>query len=1128
MASASVLLSATDLVGHLNCPHLTQLDREVASGIREKPANWSPLLDLLWERGARHEQAYIERLEATGADCLRIEGFDVSDHAVAETLEAMRAGREVIIQGALRSGRWHGRADILLRVERPSDLGAWSYEPLDTKLARETRGGSVLQLCLYAHLLEALQGVLPESGYIVSPGSVEAPAAFRINDYAAFFRQSQQAFEQVMADDGEVATYPHPVTHCETCRWQSPCDQRRRADDHPSLIAGISALQIAELASRGFDTVERVAGMPLPLDWRPERGSRQSYERVREQARIQVAGRAAAGLLYELLPVEPGLGLTRLPAPSAGDVFFDLEGDPFVGEGGLEYLFGHAWQEAGEVRYDSQWVENRADEKAAFEGFVDFLIARLETWPDLHVYHFAPYEPGALKRLMGRYASREEEVDRLLRSQVFVDLYGVVKQSLRASVESYSIKRLEPLYGFERTVSLHTANQALAKVQACLELDDAATISDDDRGVVTAYNRDDCVSTLRLRDWLEDRRSELVASGAEVPRPEPVDGAAPESVAAWLALITPVMDRLLDGVPAGPEDRSAEQHGRWLLAQMLDWHRREEKAVWWEFFRLADLAAEELLEDRAGFSGLRLIETVGGTAKCPIHRYAFPPQEIAVRGDEDVRAEGGAQVGKIVGLSVEEGWIEIKKRADAAEVHPEAVFVHGFVGAAEMKESLLRLGRHVAEHGLQGDGLYRAARALLLRERLPGQDGSIRREGESVLDTALRLAAELPPGVLPIQGPPGAGKTYTGSRMIAALVAAGQTVGITANSHKVIRNLLDKVVEAAEERGLDVRCVQKPKEMEEDQPRLRFVRDNPSLFAAIGPDCPVAGGTAWLWSRPEAFECVDVLFVDEAAQMSLANVLAVAQAARTVVLLGDPQQLDQPMQGAHPEGSDVSALHHLLDGAKTITPDQGLFLDQTWRMHPDICAFTSEMFYEDRLHPRDNLDRQTIRAGGRLTGSGLRFVSVPHVGNQNASREEAVVIAELIAELLATGAQFTDEEGDVRPLTAADIMVITPYNAQVAELRDRLPDAHIGTVDKFQGQEAPVVFYSMATSSEAEAPRGMEFLYSLNRLNVATSRAKALCILVASPSLVGAECRTPRQMQLVNALCRYLELAQPI
>lgn len=1126
--SVSRLLSATDLVGHLNCPHLTQLDHEVARGLREKPANWSPLLDLLWERGARHEQAYVERLEAAGADCVRIAGIDVNDQAVAETTEAMRAGREVIIQGALRAGRWHGRADILLKADRASAFGAWSYEPLDTKLARETRGGSVLQLCLYAQLLETVQGVLPEYGYIVSPGSEDAPTAFRIKDYAAFFRRSQGALERAIANDAETLTYPHPVAHCETCRWQTPCDQQRRVDDHPSLIAGISTLQIAELKSRGFETVEQVASIPLPLEWRPERGSRKSYERVREQARIQVAGRGASGILHEMLPVEPGLGLTRLPPPSAGDVFFDLEGDPFVGEGGLEYLFGYACEEAGEVRYASQWVESRTAEKVAFEAFVDFLIARLEAWPDLHVYHFAPYEPGALKRLMGRYATREEEVDRLLRSQVFVDLYGVVRQALRASVESYSIKRLEPLYGFERGVALPLANHALAKVQACLELEDTTTISEEDRDVVTAYNRDDCVSTLRLRDWLEERRSELVAAGTAVPRPEPVDGTTPESVAAWLAQITPVMDRLLEGVPVAPEDRTVEQHGRWLLAQMLDWHRREEKAVWWEFFRLAALAAEDLLEERAGFSGLSLLDTVGGTAKCPIHRYAFPPQEIAVRGDEEVRAEGGTQLGKIAGLSVDEGWIEIKKRADAANLHPDAVFAHGFVGAAEMKESLLRLGRHVAEHGLEGDGPYRAARSLLLRERLPGPDGAIRREGESVLDTALRLAENLPSGVLPIQGPPGAGKTYTGSRMIAALVEAGCTVGITANSHKVIRNLLDKVVEATEARGLDVRCVQKPKEMEADQPRLRFARDNAALFAAIGPNCPVAGGTAWLWSRPEAFECVDVLVVDEAAQMALANVLAVAQAARTVVLLGDPQQLDQPMQGAHPEGTDVSALHHLLAGAKTITPEQGLFLDQTWRMHPEICAFTSEMFYEDRLHPRADLDRQYIHAAGRLRGSGLRFVSVPHLGNQNTSHEEAVAISELVAELLVTGAQFTDEAGVVRPLTAEDVMIITPYNAQVAQLRDLLPDVHIGTVDKFQGQEAPVVFYSMATSSGAEAPRGMEFLYSLNRLNVATSRAKALCVLVASPHLLGAECRTPRQMQLVNALCRYLELAQPI
>jgi uncharacterized protein len=259
--------------------------------------------------------------------------------------------------------------------------------------------------------------------------------------------------------------------------------------------------------------------------------------------------------------------------------------------------------------------------------------------------------------------------------------------------------------------------------------------------------------------------------------------------------------------------------------------------------------------------------------------------------------------------------------------------------------------------------------------------------------------------------------------------------------------------------------------------------------------------------------------------MALANVLAVSQAARSVVLLGDPQQLDQPIQGSHPEGTDVSALHHLLDGHQTIAADRGLFLDETWRLHPAICRFTSELFYEGRLQPRGGLERQALMAGCRINGAGLRYLPVSHQGNQNVSLEEADTVRDLVTGMLAAAPTWTDRDGQVAPVTLEDILIIAPYNAQVFALHERMPGARIGTVDKFQGQEAPIVIYSMATSSWADAPRGMEFLYSLNRLNVATSRAKCLCILVASPSVFEVQCRTPRQMQLANAFARYLELA---
>ena len=1032
-------------------------------------------------------------------------------------------------RGAFRLNAWVGRTDILRRIGTPSDLGAWSYEVIDTKLARETKGGTVLQLCLYAELVASVQGLTPAYSYVVAPWSDYEPQIFRMDDYAAYYRRVRDGLALAIDEHGGSEIYPDPKPHCDICRWHDRCDQRRRADDHLSLVAGISKVQIDELKRQGIESAANLAAMPLPLAWKPTRGAAHSYERIREQARIQVEGRAAAALLHELLPVVPGFGLASLPTPSSGDIFFDLEGDPFAGEGGLEYLFGYSFADAdGTASYTSDWAFSREDEKANFERFIDFVMARLEQHPDLHIYHFAPYEPAALKRLMGRYASREEEIDFLLRSKRFVDLYGVVRNALRASVESYSIKKLEPLYGFTRDTNLSDANMALAKVQACLELGDLEFIDDADRTAVAGYNRDDCVSTWRLRDWLETRRDELVAAGTDVPRPEAPEGAPSEKLSEWQEKINALIDQLAGDVPLDPADRTSEQHARWLLAHSLDWHRREQKALWWEYFRLSDLAAEDLLEERAGLSGLSFIGVTGGTAKAPIHRYSFPPQETELRGGEGLRNLGGAHFGTVEEMALDERWVDIKKRGDTADVHSDAVFAHKVIDADVLAKALVRIGEHVAANGMEGDGRYRAARDLLMRmpPRLGGQP--IRQDGESTLDAVLRISPYLQPGVFPIQGPPGAGKTHTGARMICALVQAGKTVGVTANSHKVIRNLLDAVVTAADAMGVDVQCMQKPAEKEDDVHRLRFTTKAPELLGAISHGVHVGGGTAWLWASPDAAEAVDVLFIDEAAQMALANVLAVSQAASTIVLLGDPQQLDQPMQGSHPDGTDVSSLHHILGGNQTIAHDRGLFLAETWRLHPDICAYTSELFYGGRLHPRPGLEVQEIRSGGRISGAGLRYVPVPTEGNQSSSPEEADCVRDLVDEVLGAGTTCIDKHGAEAPVTLNEILIIAPYNAQVIELQDRIRGGRVGTVDKFQGQEAPIVIYSMTTSSYADAPRGMEFLYSLNRLNVATSRAKCICVLVASPSVFEAQCRTPRQMQLANAFCLYLERARVV
>jgi uncharacterized protein len=484
--------------------------------------------------------------------------------------------------------------------------------------------------------------------------------------------------------------------------------------------------------------------------------------------------------------------------------------------------------------------------------------------------------------------------------------------------------------------------------------------------------------------------------------------------------------------------------------------------------------------------------------------------------------------GRLEQISMETWTVDIKKRKDTADLHCPAVFGHKSVDSRVIAKALLRLGEYVAEKGIEGKGPFQAGRDLLLRETPRIGGVKIKDPTETTLEAAMRVAPQLSGGGFPIQGPPGAGKTYTAARMICKLVESGKKVAVTANSHKVIRNILDGVIEASTELGITLQCMEMVRLKETDQACLKFTTKNETALAAIGTTAQVVGGTKWLWSRLDAYECADVLFIDEAAQMCLADVLAVSQAAKTIVLIGDPRQLDQPIQGSHPEGTDISALQHMLGTDATIPEDRGLFLEETWRLHPDICVFTSEMFYQNRLHSLPGLENQTVKSKGRVQGSGLRYVSVCHEGNQSSSPEEADKIKELVDGILDSGATWVDRNGHEQPIELTDILIIAPYNAQVFELQQRIPNCRIGTVDKFQGQQAPIVIYSMTTSSYADAPRGMEFLYSANRFNVATSRAKCLCVLVGSPAVFEAECRTPRQMQLANAFCRYLELAQKV
>jgi uncharacterized protein len=756
----------------------------------------------------------------------------------------------------------------------------------------------------------------------------------------------------------------------------------------------------------------------------------------------------------------------------------------------------------------------------------------------MHIYHYAPYEPTAIKRLVGKHGTCVDEVDELLRAGAFVDLYRAVRQGIRASVESYSIKRLEPLFGFTRTVPLRDANVALQSFEAAMALGNGQEEIGDLLKTVEGYNRDDCVSALRLRDWLEDRRKELEAKSCRtLPRPSAKSGEPGEKLTTRLQEVREIMARLLALLPADETEWTEQHKACWLLAQMLEWHRREEKSAWWEYFRLRDLSDDELQEDKKALGGLTFVGEVGRIKRSIIYRYSFPPQDHTIDRALEVRdPRTGKDAGERVAFDDLNRTIDLKRGASSSAPHPTALIPYEIVDSTVLRDSVLRIATWVADHGITGSGEFQSARELLLRAHpsvLRGDVGTLIGEDHQLTDAAKALVESLPrqASVLPIQGPPGSGKTFTGARMIVELVRQGRRVGITAVSHKVIGNLLEEVCRTAAKNGIPLTAVQKASEGNHCQ-HATVIRaeDNQEVLSALTTGAAQVGaGSAWLWAREDMAGSVDVLFVDEAGQMSLANVLALSPAATSIVLLGDPQQLDQPQRGLHPLGAEVSALGHLLNGRATIAADQGIFLTETRRLHPDVCAFTSELFYEGRLTSRPENAKQRLNTRDTLDGTGLRFAPVEHTGNQNESSEEVERIAGMVDSLLQSGATWTDKNGATLVLGIKDILIVAPYNAQVSALTERLPaGARVGTVDKFQGQEAPLVFYSMATSTPEEAPRGMEFLYSLNRLNVAISRARCVAVIVASPALFQVQCRTPRQIELANAFCRYLEMARPV
>jgi predicted RecB family nuclease len=1075
-------LSPTDLANHLACAHLTQLELRVQRGELVRPVVVDPYGQIIMRKGNEHEAAYLARLLADRRRIARMLTYDdeefVDEDARRGTEDAIHAGvADVLYQAYLTDGTWRGFADFLER------LPDGTYEPVDTKLARSAKPLHVMQLCFYAEQLERIQGRLPEHVHVELGSGVRE--TLRTADFIAFFRRSRQRLLSAIAGEGATETWPWPVYHCTICDFRHLCQDRRVAEDHPVLVAGLGRLHAERLAAQGITTLTQL-GETAPATQIP-RIRPDTFERLRNQAALQLHFTRTGERRVELLPDEEDRGFRLLPSPSAGDVWLDLEGHPFFEPArGLEYLFGWCYRDdAGELRYEVVWGLDRKGEKAAFERFVDWLEARRRVHPDLHVYHYAAYERTALQRLMGDHSTREREIDDWLRQELLVDLYRVVKQALRAGVTSYSIKEIEKLYGFERAAEVAGGAESVVIFEQWLEAGEDALLEG-----IRAYNEEDCRSTFALHEWLLARRP------PELPWRLPPDERerteeAEERDAARIALHETLLDGHEEGSP------------QWLLAHLLYYHQREAKSQWWEWFLHLSLDEDELLEDTDTMGGLELVGEPVEDGQSLVYTFTFPPQEHKIDGRSvDPKTENVYDVA----TDDEVGTVTFRRsKTRADEPLPEALIPPRPIPDWNHRDSVERFAR--AYLGGERSGPV----AEIVERRLP----------RARLDAGVPEAAlSLDGSHLFVQGPPGSGKTWQGAKAAVALMRAGRRVGVTSLSHKAISKLLAEIEREAREQGFSFKG-RKKSSGEDTRYEDEFVDSSDHWSDLLAEELQLVAGTSWLFSRPEFAGFLDTLIVDEAGQVSLADVVAVGHAARNLVLLGDPNQLPQVSQGAMPEEAKASVLGHLLGEETTVPPDRGIFLERTWRLRPELTAFTSDAYYAGRLECAELTERRSVEAG-----NGLVFRPVEHAANGQLSWEEAREVAAAIRALLGTS--YTDEHGRTRLLTVEDVLVVTPYNAQVRALKQTVPEGvRVGTVDKFQGQEAPVVIVSLASSSGEDAPRGLSFVFNRNRINVATSRAQCRVELVCSPRLLEADCRTVDEMRLVNALCRFVELAQP-
>ena len=1124
--------SPSDLTCFMDSPFASWMDRCAmeSPSIAPKKDPEDALKSVLQAKGFTHEDEQESNFRDQELSVFRVESTN-SKEQVELTLSAMKNGVDVIAQARLENNQFLGFADFLIKVAGASKLGNYHYEVWDTKLASKVKPTFAIQLCCYSEMLEAIQGVFPQN-ITVLLGTNEK-VSLRTSDYFHYYLELKKSFlsTHIQFNSNNM---PDPAESKSWGNWSAFAKQLLIEKDHLLQVANILRGQIKKLNQADIRTMKQLADTNMenikginPL----------VFQRLKAQASIQIASAGKSTPKFKIIKPDDGerSGLALLPPQSQLDVFFDIEGDPFD-EGGLEYLWGNTYlNDQGERSFKDFWAHNRDQEKKAFEQFIHWVYERWQRDPSMHIYHYANYEITACRKLMGRYGVCEFEVDQLLRNEVFVDLYKLVKGCLILGEPKYSIKNVEHLYRGKRETAVAGGDASIAVYENWRELNAIGEQGDTWQTSnilkdIRDYNIDDCDSTLELADWLRHQQKKYDIS--YLGKTEVVEPEVKEEATERTQLRDRLLEKALEYSTSDPKKEALILNLAWIL----EFHRREAKPVFWRLFERLGLSHVELLDD---LNCLACCERTRRDAFKPTPRarnlaYEFqfdPAQEFKGASNSFYLLGLEDENGKYLKANYLEEFSDLPNGLIVLQMKQESSDLITIVSDEHVNANPIPHSIYQVVEGYESGQLERCAIIDFLNRSKPViknyKDDPIASSNDpnQRLQQVINSVKNLDNSYLTIQGPPGSGKSHTGKHIIAELVKTGAKIGVSSNSHKAINNLLLSTAKFCREEGINATfaCTK------ETEPELIdagvSILNNNNLANHVEPGC-VLGTTAWGFSRDDMSEQLDYLFVDEAGQVSIANLVAMSRSSKNLVLMGDQMQLGQPSQGTHPAESGLSILDYLLHDTPTISNDMGVFLGTTYRMHSAVNQFISTHIYDGKLESHPDNDKRTIKVPNDYKGilnkeAGIIFSAVCHEGNTQASDEEVAEIETMVNQLL--GRTFTELSDKSRPVTLDDMLFVAPYNHQVSKLKQVFgSQAKVGSVDKFQGQEAPIVFLSMCASDASESPRGLDFLFDKHRINVAISRAQSLAIIVGNPRMVSTPVNRVDQLKtinLFNALC---------